>query len=211
METTNFYHLIILDASGSMGIIRQQALNGCNETLQSIRLMDAKDDNNKHFATLISFNSEEPTRYIYDCTVADQTKDLSNSDYRPVACTPLYDAIGLGITHLQGKIDKNNPHEVLVTIITDGEENSSTIFNAKKVKSIIEELKHDHWTFAFIGANINERAEAEQIGIHNTMAFEQSEEGTSDMFTKLNNARVRYCCAATTMSDEERDSNFFDI
>ena len=205
----NFYHLVILDASGSMDCIRRQALNGCNETLQSVRSMQQQNDNQQHFVTLLSFNSDTPANYVYDCQSAMQTKDMTLSDYVPNACTPLYDAVGLAATHLQGKIHNQERNEVLVTIITDGEENSSTIFNAKKIKSLIDELKRQGWTFAFIGANIDEQAAADNIGIHNTLAFDQTEEGTQQMFKSLNKARARYCMAAPMMSAEDKESGFF--
>lgn len=209
-STINFYHLVILDASGSMDCIRKQALNGCNETLQSIRSMQNNNSGQQHFVTLLTFNSEQPGNYVYDNLPALEAQDMKISDYKPDSCTPLFDAVGFSLTHLQSKTRNTGHNEVLVTIITDGEENSSTVFDAKKIKSLINELKQKGWTFAFIGANINEKAAAESIGIHNTMAFEQTAEGASKMFRKLNKARMKYCMAAPCMTAQDRETRFFD-
>ena len=38
---TNIYNLILLDESGSMGSIYEQALGGANETIQNIRVAQA--------------------------------------------------------------------------------------------------------------------------------------------------------------------------
>ena len=42
MEKINVYNLIVLDESGSMGVIRNSAISGCNETIQSIRATQNK-------------------------------------------------------------------------------------------------------------------------------------------------------------------------
>ena len=44
---TNIYNLIILDESGSMGSIYEQALGGANETIQTIRAAQASADDQK--------------------------------------------------------------------------------------------------------------------------------------------------------------------
>jgi hypothetical protein len=38
MKSTKVYNLLVVDESGSMEIIKQQTINGCNETLQTIKL-----------------------------------------------------------------------------------------------------------------------------------------------------------------------------
>ncbi|MBR1928130.1 MAG: VWA domain-containing protein [Paludibacteraceae bacterium] len=203
-----FYHLIVLDASGSMDCIRKTALSGCNETIQSIRSL-AKNADQEHFLSLIWFNSEDVTHYLYDCCPISSVNDLTLDDYIPNSCTPLYDAVGKSICHLRDQLPKSEKVNVLVTIITDGEENSSELFTAQKIKSLVSELKQSGWTFAFIGANQDEVLEAQKMGINNSMSFEQSEVGTASMFRKACAARARYCAQARTMSDEERDTDFF--
>jgi len=57
---------------------------------------------------------------------------------------------------------------VLVTIITDGEENSSKEFTGQMIKKMIDELKALGWVFTFIGANIDVEKVAAQISINNS-------------------------------------------
>lgn len=66
----------------------------------------------------------------------------------PVAAR-LYDAIGKGISKTNVQIEEGD--HVLVTIITDGEENSSEEWTLKMVRSMIEKLKKQGWTFTLIG------------------------------------------------------------
>ena len=205
----NFYHLILLDASGSMDCIRQTALSGCNETIQSIRSMQNKHPEQEHFITLVSFNSDDATRLILDCVPVSEAKELTVNDYCPESCTPLYDAVGLSILRLEKKISGADSC-VLVTVITDGLENASSEFNADSLKRLVEKKKHDNWTFAFIGANQDEVMEAKKIGIHNSLSFEQNVSGTKRMFSRFGAAMRTFCEAAPTMSAEERDSSFFN-
>lgn len=44
--------------------------------------------------------------------------------YQPDASTPLYDAIGFSVNKLRQKLASKKDYNVLVTILTDGEENA---------------------------------------------------------------------------------------
>lgn len=208
----NYYHLIILDASGSMDCIRKTAVNGCNETIQTVRNLQKKQLEDTHYISLVFFNSEDRTRTIYDCVRASDIPDVQFDDYMPTGCTPLYDCIGLSVCHLQDCVKKDtskNP-QVLVTIITDGQENSSTLFDVHKVKSLVDEQKHQGWTFVLIGANIDEVLEGNKIGIHNTMAFEQTEAGTQQMAHKYAESVDMFCLEAPMMTEKEKEIGFFN-
>ncbi|MBQ8100468.1 MAG: VWA domain-containing protein [Paludibacteraceae bacterium] len=204
----NFYHLILLDASGSMNCIRQTALTGCNETLQSIRAMQHNHADQQHFVSLVSFNSEDPARIILDCRPAGGTTDLPANAYLPNACTPLYDAVGIAIARMERALPATDCC-VLVTIITDGLENASIEYNAASLKRLVEQKKKQNWTFAFIGANQDEVMEAGRIGIRNTLRFDQNERGTRKMFSRLGTAMERFCKEAPVMTREERETGFF--
>jgi len=56
-----------------------------------------------------------------------KVEDMTSKDYRPGGCTPLYDAMGKAISHLDACINEGDA--VLVMIITDGYENSSEEFS----------------------------------------------------------------------------------
>ena len=52
-----FFDLIVLDESGSMCSIYKQALDGVNETLSTIRQSQTEDDTQRHFVSLVAFDS----------------------------------------------------------------------------------------------------------------------------------------------------------
>lgn len=193
MDTTNkeskIYNLIILDESGSMCCIERQALNGLNETLQTIRSAQQKYPEQKQYVTILPFDTNN-IRLLRDKVSIDEVRDLHPDEYNPCGGTPLYDAIGFGINSLIKTVTPDD--SVLVTIITDGEENSSVEYNAKSISTLIESLKKQGWLFTYIGANQDAIHVAMQINISNALNFEQDDEGTKQMFAKERRSRSRF-------------------
>lgn len=75
---TRIFNLIILDESGSMQSIKQAAINGMNETVQSIKASQKKHEDQEHIVTLVSFNSSA-IKTIYDCVSAASAHSPSQS------------------------------------------------------------------------------------------------------------------------------------
>lgn len=183
------HNLIILDESGSMQSIYRPALSGVNETLQTIRGAHNEHKDQDHFVSLIAFDSGHYNR-IYDNTSAEDAKDITEEQYRPDGCTPLYDAMGRSINELRTEITKGDV--VLVTVITDGYENASREYNGKAIKSLVEAMKKEGWVFTYIGANQDVEAVAESMSIENCLAFEADDASTKAMFVKENKSRRRF-------------------
>lgn len=190
------HNLIIVDESGSMSIIHKQAFTGMNETLQTIRQMQEKYPDQKQYVTLLTFDTGHTKRH-YDNTPADKTQDLGWKDYNPGGGTPLYDAIGKGISKVNANVTEGD--HVLVTIITDGEENSSEEWTLKMVRNMIEKLKSQNWTFTLIGTdNLDVETMAHSFAIDEHLEFKEDEDGTHSMFEKERRSRERFnCCIAS--------------
>lgn len=185
---TRIHNLIILDESGSMESIKRAAINGMNETVQSIRDAQKKHEDQEHIVSLVSFNSSE-IKGIYDCVPVAEVEELTDKEYVPNCCTPLYDAMGLSLSHLRAKV--NDEDKVLVTIITDGEENSSTEYNSAAIKALVDSLKEKGWVFAYIGANQDVLKVAQTISVTNVMNFSSTDFGTSSAIASLRKSRDR--------------------
>ena len=191
MTTQKVYNLIILDESGSMQSIKTATINGFNEVLQTIKGMEIKYPNLKQFVSFVTFNGMG-IKTLIDVKPAALLKELDDKNYKPDSNTPLYDAIGFSVNKLKAYIDDQEEKNVLVTILTDGEENSSDEFDVKAVKSLIEEQKAQGWTFSFIGANQDVEKVAFSISIKNTMHFDANEKDMKQMFAMESMARGRY-------------------
>lgn len=96
------YNLIIVDESGSMSIIHKEALAGINETITTCRQMQKLHPEMQQRVTLISFDSDH-FKFHYDNTDAKDARKLTMRDYQPCGATPLYDAIGKGISKLNAR------------------------------------------------------------------------------------------------------------
>lgn len=187
---THVFNLIILDESGSMSAIEQAARSGCNEVLSGIRKAQQEHAELAQTVSLLPFNTGE-MKFIYENTPAEQTKDITN-EYDPNGCTALYDAMGFALTRLEKETDKYDDAVGSVTIITDGEENSSIEFTGKMVYDLVERLKAKGWTFAFMGANQDVMKVAQSLNIKNAIEFEYTIAGMDDAWGKERKAKQRF-------------------
>lgn len=210
---TQVYNLVILDKSGSMDSIRKEAVDGYNETLGSIRAAQLKHlDTQVHYVSLAAF-CDCGIDMIYDKTPIKDAEKLTLKQYDPCCCTPLFDAIGKTVKKMRSHTKDMEDVAVLVTIITDGYENSSKEWNGLAIKKLIDECKEDGWMFSFVGAGEDVVKVATTIAITNTVVWEQTFAGTEAMFENENQARNRFydklaapvcapCCAP--MCKEEK-------
>lgn len=76
----------------------------------------------------------------------------------------------------------------MVTIITDGYENTSREYTYEHVAKMIQELKQLGWIFNFLGANIDVEKVGQSLNIdkENCMSYESTEDGTRSSLSKLN-------------------------
>lgn len=177
--TQRIYNLIILDESGSMEAIEEQAISGLNETFQTISNAQKDHQEQKHFISFVTFNSRA-IRKVMDIKPVDTNKKLEWTDYHPDECTPLFDAMGKSINELKRIV--NEKDVVLVTIITDGCENASRLYSGSDIKKLVNELKKKGWVFAYIGTNQDVDAVADEIGVRSRMNYEYSDLGARHMF-----------------------------
>ena len=188
------FNLIIVDASGSMMVIREQAFSGMNETLQTIKLFDDQKPDMEQYVTLITFNSFG-TKFHYDNAKGNVVVPLHERDYQVGGCTPLYDAIGEGVAKVNAQTKEGD--SVLVTIITDGYENASREYNLQMVKNLIKKLEKQNWTFTFIGTDdLDVEGMASAMGIKETLCFSRDAEQTEAMFAEERECRTMFygCC-----------------
>lgn len=200
------FNLIIVDESGSMSVIQKQALSGLNETLHTVRLLAKQHADLEQNVTLLFFDSNH-RNYKYFNTAASETTELTEKDYSPCGCTPLYDAIGESVGKVNALMGSGD--EALVTIITDGYENASREFTLEMVKNLIEKLKEQGWTFTLIGTdNLDVEGMAQSMAIEEHMAFTEDAAGTAEMFAQERASRVIYTQSVATGAERKRGSFF---
>ncbi len=185
------HNLIILDESGSMESIKEPIISGFNELVQTIKGIEKDYPEQEHFITFVTFNGRE-RRVVHFTEPASKLEMIDGSKYQPNASTPLYDAMGDSMTSLKQALAKRTDYNVLVTILTDGEENASKEYKGDAIKKLVEEMKMSGWTFTYIGTDHDIEKFATNISINNTMYFKKDLHGVNDMFEKERHARAMY-------------------
>ena len=189
IKKTKVYNVIIMDRSGSMWEIQKPAIMGYNEVLGGVKAAATKfAETQKQFMTLVLFDSSSIDEVYWNANPADAAI-LTEETYVPGACTPLYDAVGRTLTKLEKELKGDDNHSVVVTIITDGYENDSHEYNLTGVKSLIEHLKKEGWSFAYMGTDHDVEGVTVSLSITNVVKFEKTEAETLKSFKKERHAR----------------------
>lgn len=216
VEVTKIYNLVILDRSGSMMPLREVAVQGYNETLDVIRAAQQQYNlEQQNLVTLTLFN--HLVTDVYDCDTVQNIPNLLLQDYRPDGMTAMLDAIGISLTKLRNKLDSLQNATAVVTIISDGEENYSSIYKYKDIAAMVDTLKNQGVMFVFMGTNQNVQQTAEDLHIDDYKIFEYSTEGmkrawksgikaSADYYDRMS----QYNKDTRNMSKEERNRYYRD-
>jgi hypothetical protein len=150
---------VILDRSGSMQDAKNDHEGGLNSFVEDQRQLEGAVN-----FTLIQFDSVNPCEVMYDGVPISEVRECK---LLPRGGTPLLDAVGQGIAHLDKRFSAmgEQPEQIIVMVITDGEENSSREFTKQRVKDMVaEHEKKGNWKFLFLGANIDAFHEGGGLG-----------------------------------------------
>lgn len=207
LTKTQVFNVIILDKSGSMESIRTAAIDGFNETLTSIKKAQERyADTQDHFVSLLTFCSCEK-KYVFDKVPINKTHLLTREDYMPCCCTPLYDAMGFTLTSMRNHVATIDDYVVVVTVITDGLENSSKEYDGIAIKKLVEELKKEGWTFTYMGANHDAKEIAFNLSIRNTRDFAATPHGIRNTMVRDASMRMNFFSRLATLKREESASD----
>lgn len=133
---------LIVDRSGSMGHIAQEASAAINSYLHEQAKLDGDCT-----VILADFDGQDPFRLVHDGDLKARTP----YSMAPRGMTPLNDAIGRGIAltaERSAKADK-----VIVVIVTDGGENSSREYTSGQITNLIKAKEAEGWGFVFLATD----------------------------------------------------------
>lgn len=143
------HYIFILDGSGSMQFGKDITVNGYNEQRKTI--IENVAATGETYITFIDFNTSVTIR----CTQTEPQSApvLTVQNYETVGGTALHDAIGVAIeTALSLKNIEGRDTGVLISILTDGEENSSGYVSGKVLGECVNLLENSgKFTFALMG------------------------------------------------------------
>lgn len=184
---------IVLDESGSMASCHGTTITGFNEFVQGQRAAEATVG--AGYLTLVKFEGGK-VETVYHNRPLSEVPVLDKKSYQPAGGTNLLDAIGDTInnvnTVLAASKKKDRPG-VIITIMTDGEENQSTRFNNEQIKAMVKAAEAADWTFTFLGANIDAFSVGSTFGMSasNSVNYSTANMGATMASVSASTTRMR--------------------
>lgn len=151
----------VLDETGSMAGSEDQTVEACNEYIKTLQQSDEKIT-----FSLIKFNSSR-TEQVHTGARVKDVPAMARGDYRPNAMTPLIDAVMKAIiaTAEYVKTAELKRPRVVITVLTDGAENTSRKYTRADLAQAVREKEDAGWQFVFLGADMDAFGEAQQYGM----------------------------------------------
>lgn len=225
MNKPKTHCVVILDKSGSMdGYKKPRTISDFNEKIQMYQEVD-KEGEQEVLGYFISFNTHLD-EHVW-CKPANELTQIDDTIYKPVGGTSLQDAIVHVLKKLKEQVVLGEKDAVLVSIITDGDENSSVTYGgpagAHEVKKTIEELQATgKWTITYIGANQNVSEVANRYGLIRANCAVYSDEtaqSTGDAYHYSNVRSMSYfdarkvgmTASVNLMSDTDEVADLTDL
>ena len=152
MTDTNSTEIIcVIDRSGSMAQIRDDAIGGFNTFLAEQQKLPGQAK-----LTLVLFDHE--FQVLHDGVDIQQVRELNHQTYTPRGTTALLDAIGHSMDLVGKRLEQipeqQRPATVVMAILTDGQENSSKGYSHDQISSMIKHQKEVYaWEFVFLAAD----------------------------------------------------------
>lgn len=134
---------ILLDRSGSMLSMWNEALGGINGYIRGVKGTYAK-------VTLAVFDTVGYN--VIRNTTTELWNDVTADEVQPRGGTPLLDSAGRMLWQM---IDSKAERAIMV-VVTDGEENSSSKFKASEIRALTQEATEKlDYEMVFLGANFD--------------------------------------------------------
>ena len=170
--------ICILDKSGSMQAVANDAVHGFNSFLKSQQEIGEAN------LTVVMFDDKFKVVYEGALSKGKPIKEWPNG-----GMTALYDAIGKTINHVRDRFSREKPEKVILAIMTDGEENASTQFNKDQIASELKEHQDKYaWDVIYLAANQDVWAGAESLNIAADSAFDYDADNTVAAFELYSSA-----------------------
>jgi uncharacterized protein with von Willebrand factor type A (vWA) domain len=141
----------VIDNSGSMDMIKSDAIGGFNAFVESQRAVEGE-------ARVSIYLFNDKLTQIADSMDIKDVELLTEKTYTTGGMTAMNDALGTTLDSVGQRITSMPPSErpdkVVFCILTDGDENSSKEYTTTQVKDqIVHRQNNFNWEFVFLAAN----------------------------------------------------------
>ena len=177
MKKDSTHLALLVDRSGSMSAIREDAEGGLKQLIADQRALPGE-------LTIELFQFD--TEY-------EKVDDVDAWTLVPRGMTALLDAMGKSITEvgegLAARHEDDRPEKVIFVIVTDGLENSSREWTREKVfESVKRQTDEYGWQFVFSAANQDAVAEGSSLGVRSNMNYAATGAGTQSAYATMSSS-----------------------
>jgi uncharacterized protein YegL len=169
---------------------REATIAGFNQFVATQR---QDHDGESALMSLVQFDNEYEVNFVGERL--ENVPDLDATSYVPRGSTALHDAIGKTVHEVESWCQSHSwKDQVLVLIITDGQENASKEYTLHTVRALIERKEKEGWNFAYMGANQDSYAVGGQMGVRAdfTQNYDSSDAGQRENFAVLSESTRGY-------------------
>ena len=181
--------VVILDRSGSMTSLKKDIQGGFDSFIAEQRKLPGEC-----FVSLVRFDDTTETVYTRIPLASVPKLDLV-----PRGNTALFDAVGRTIAETGARFasmrEEDRPSQVVLLILTDGENNASVEFTQQMVREAVEHQTGKYsWTVSFLGTNQDAVLTAKQMGIaaSNTISYRNSGVGVKTLFNNVSGSFAQH-------------------
>jgi len=190
---------IVLDRSGSMGKIKQQAIDHYNEQLEVAQNNSKEQDIT---FTLVTFNENVYEHYI--AAPVDSVSRADETSYSPLGGTAMWDGICHTIVKMQEATEGDKDAAYLLIVISDGEDNKlDPHYGASAAKEMIDACRAtSRWTISYVGCDekyLHKIHEQSGIPLANMGVWSNSTQKTARESLKRSTKRVNNYYATRSM------------
>lgn len=162
----------LLDRTGSMAKIKGDTIGGFNEYKRT--LGDNSDGLEvEAYMSLYQFNSESFDTLAAECSLGE-VPDLTEDNFRPSGWTNLIDSLHRTIKEIEvSQLALVPDMKIVISILTDGQENSSQHVTKDQLAELIAEKQGLGWAFNFMGAgfDVYKESVSKMVGMSNSMSY----------------------------------------
>lgn len=167
---------VILDRSGSMESICDDAIGSFNAFLKA-----RKESDPSSIMSVVLFDDEYLVREVG--VPIHAVHPLTHKTYVPRGSTALLDAIGKTIRTIEERAHEDE--EVMVVILTDGQENASVEYRLEQIRSLITEKEAADWDFVYLSADPSAFDDGGAMGFQASKMAMYNKEDVREAYTHM--------------------------
>lgn len=184
-ETQDMHSYILLDRTGSMSSIWDEALSSVNSYAETVSTAREGEDADtlSTTITLSVFDSQDGLQFdtLRRNANPDTWTAVTNDEASPRGMTPLFDAIG----RMVAMAEADAPERAVIVIMTDGHENASREMTMDGARAALDRARERGWEVVFLGADFGQFNDAESVGVAASKSMGMSSGTMVDSMNRL--------------------------